>query len=222
VQMEHLADLPSCRKSIADIFLTLKAVVIKQGFGSEIDWQDQIVFSEISETEFLKEAAWVILSSGMRETVIRRKFPYISTAFFEWEAAQKIVRYKRKCITQAMRQFGHKGKINAIVQVATHVFRNGFNAVRKGIEKKGVEYITQLPYMGPATSYHFAKNVGLDVAKPDRHLIRIAEAAGYASAQSMCADISEITGEKIPVIDLVFWRFATLNKNYLSFFSNSL
>ena len=213
----------SCwRTRLADIFLRVKAIVVEEGFGTEIDWQNQISFSKITETDFLREAGWVILSSGMRETVVRQKFPRISAAFFDWEAAERIVRNKKKCTSQAMQHFGHAGKISAIVHISTHLFENGFEAVRQGIEMIGIEYIIQLPYMGPATSYHFAKNIGLPVAKPDRHLTRIAETVGYSSAQSMCADIAEITGEKIPVIDIVFWRFATLYKDYLSYFSSSL
>lgn len=219
--MDVLEGTSCWRTRLADIFLRAKAVVIEEGFGAEIDWQNQIKLSQITEKDFLREAGWVILSSGMRETVVRQKFPHISAAFFDWETAEKIVRNKKKCTTQALKHFGHSGKIKAIVHVATHVFENDFESVRQGIEMTGVEYLTQLPYMGPATSYHFAKNIGLPVAKPDRHLTRIAEVAGYSSAQLMCADIAEITGERIPVIDLVFWRFATLERDYLSYFSNS-
>lgn len=212
----------SCRQTrVADIFLRVKADVIEEGFGAEIDWQNQIRFSQVTESDFLREAGWVILSSGMRETVVRQKFPHVSAAFFDWDTAERIVHNDEECTAKALQHFRHSGKIRAIVNVATHVFENGFQAVHHGIEMAGVDYITQFPYMGPATSLHFAKNIGLPVAKPDRHLIRIAEATGYSSAQSMCADIAEITGERIPVIDLVFWRFATLERDYLSYFSNS-
>jgi len=207
-------------KKLANIYMRAKSVVIDAGYGPEIDWQEEIDFSNITESNFLRESGWVIMSCGMREQVVRQKFPHISAAFFNWEGAQKIVINKKRCITEAMFHFGHEGKINAIVHIATHVFDNGFESVRQGIEVGGVDYIMTLPYMGPATSYHFAKNVGLPVAKPDRHLTRISEAAGYSSAQAMCADIAEITGDKIPVIDIVFWRFATLDRDYLYYFSS--
>jgi hypothetical protein len=31
----------------------------------------------------------------------------------------------------------------------------------------------------------------------------------------LCADIARVTGEKVSVVDLVLWRFATLDSNYL-------
>jgi hypothetical protein len=34
----------------------------------------------------------------------------------------------------------------------------------------------------------------------------------------MCADIADAIGEKLSVVDLVMWRYATLQKNYLELF----
>lgn len=220
--MAQIANIRYRQTKMADIYREVKKAVVEKGFVEEIDWQNNVSFSQITESDFLREAGWVILSSGMRETIIRRKFLGISTSFFEWESAEKIVRNKEKCLNAAMQHFGHFKKISAIIQIAKHVSGNGFDIVCKAIQSKGIQYIMKLPYMGPATSYHFAKNIGLHVAKPDRHLRRIAEALGYYSPQLMCADIAKMTGDKIPVIDLVFWRFATLDRNYLSFFLNSI
>lgn len=220
--MAQIANVRYSQTKMADIYRKVKKNVIEKGFVEEIDWQNDVSFSQITESDFLREAGWVILSSGMRETIIRRKFLGISTAFFEWESAEKIVQNKERCLNAAMQHFGHFKKISAIIQIAKHVFGNGFDIVCKAIQAQGIQYIMKLPYMGPATSYHFAKNIGLHVAKPDRHLRRIAEVLGYYSPQLMCADIATMTGDKIPVIDLVFWRFATLDRNYLSYFLNSI
>ncbi len=205
---------------IACAYMSAKFFVIEAGYDSEIDWQETTKFENVTESYFLKEAAWVILSSGMRETIIRQKFPRITIAFFKWESAEKIVHNKEKCFHEAMQHFGHWKKINAIITVAKQVFENGFNNVCKAILEEGIQFIIKLPYMGPATSYHFAKNIGLSVAKPDRHLKRIAKTVGYTSPQEMCSDISGITGEMVSVVDLVLWRFATLKKDYLSYFCN--
>ena len=206
---------------LASVYMTVKFSVIEAGYDSEIDWQENASFESITESYFLKEAAWVILSSGMREIVIRQKFPKISTAFFEWESAKRIVYNREKCYKKAILHFGHSKKIDAIIQVAKHVFENGFNNVCEEILKDGIQYIVKFPYMGPATSYHFAKNIGISVSKPDRHLKRIAKTVGYSCPKLMCEDIAQITGEKISVVDLILWRFATLNKNYLTYFCNS-
>jgi thermostable 8-oxoguanine DNA glycosylase len=64
------------------------------------------------------------------------------------------------------------------------------------------------------TVYHLAKNIGLQFAKPDRHLVSISNKAGYQDVQAFCRDISNQVGDSITVVDLVLWRFATLEKNY--------
>jgi len=207
---------------IACAYMSAKSFVIEAGYHSEIDWQESTQFENIEESDLLREAAWVILSSGMRESIVRQKFPMISKAFFDWESANKIMDNKKKCLEGALRYFGHRRKIESIIQISAHVHIHGFDNVCLSIEKDGIEYIMKFPYMGPATSYHFAKNLGMQVSKPDRHLCRIAKTVGYTSPQLMCSDISQLTGEKVSVIDLIFWRFATLQKNYLSFFYNSI
>lgn len=199
--------------------MKFKETVISEGFADEIDWQSDIRFSDISERDFLREAAWVVLSSGMREAVIRLKFPAISTAFYSWQSAYQIVRNSEKCKTRALAVFGHRQKINAIVSIAKQILTEGFDTIRSRIEKDGVRFIQTLPFMGPATSYHLAKNIGLDVVKPDRHLLRVSAAAGYESPRLLCEDIAKSVGDRISVIDLVIWRFATLKPNYAEYFA---
>ena len=206
-----------CRLALA--YKVAKESIIRLGYSSELQWQKTVRFEETTETDFLREAAWVVLSCGMRETVVRRKFPGVSSAFFDWDSADKIVAHTRQCCDAALHHFGHEKKIKAIADIAVHLTERGFQSVMLGIQRKGIHYITQLPYMGPATSYHFAKNIGLPVAKPDRHLWRIARETGYSSPEALCADIAEIVGDTIPVVDLVLWRYATLNSNYLELFS---
>lgn len=205
-------------QGLASAYLTAKQVVIEKGFASEIDWQDGITFDSVTETDLLREAAWVILSSGMREAVVRRKFPAVSAAFFEWESAHKIVAGRAKCRGLALTSFNNPRKIDAIIDVAEHMFKTGVDSVRQAIRDEGVTYIMRLPYMGPATAYHFAKNIGLPAAKPDRHLRRIAQKTGYYTPQLMCSDIAMMLNEKIAVVDLVLWRYATLQRNYLTLF----
>lgn len=207
--------------ALACAYMTAKETVIERGYAHEIDWQDNLSYRSLTEHEFLREAAWVILSSGMREVVIRRRFANISCAFCEWESAQRIVERMDMCRESALVHFNNPRKIDSIIQIAVHVADRGFDNVRQWVWDGGVDYILQFPYMGPATSYHFAKNIGLPVAKPDRHLSRIANVVGYSSPQSMCQDIAQLIGDKISVVDVVMWRYATLDKNYLQLFSNA-
>lgn len=188
----------------------------------EIDWQNYRNFTSISESDFLSEYAWVVLSSGMRESVIRNKFPAISDAFFQWIDASTICNYSKICKEEALKLFASAPKINAILKIAKEIMVIGFGFFKKRIEQEKYDFIQKFPYMGPATSLHLLKNLGCDVAKPDRHLIRFAAIAGYDNPDEMCEDISLVVGDKISVIDIVFWRYATLDPNYLEEFSRSI
>ncbi len=86
-------------------------------------------------------------------------------------------------------------------------FSDKLLAFRNQIEHEGIDFIRTLQFMGPATSYHLAKNIGLDVVKPDRHLVRIAESAGGFSPNDFCEMIAQQTGDKVSVIDIVPARF---------------
>lgn len=216
--MTEAGKLLSSLEELGSAYMTAKKRILEAGYAFEIDWQDGLVFDRITESDFLREAAWVVLSSGMSEFIIRRKFPQISAAFLDWKSAGQIAESGSECSEAALRHFKHSKKIESILNIAVHVHEKGFEVVCECIKQDGISYLSQFPYMGPATSLHLAKNIGLQVAKPDRHLNRISERVGYCTPEEMCIDIARIVGDKIPVVDLVLWRYATLEKNYLQLF----
>ena len=72
--------------------------------------------------------------------------------------------------------------------------------------------------VGASTAFHLAKNLGVPVVKPDRHLLRVSNAAGFESPHDLCAVIADIVGDSVSVVDLVIWRYATLKPSYSSDF----
>jgi len=203
---------------LIDSYLTARETVVKEGFATEIDWQDSRNLNSLTEPQFLEEFTWVVLSSGMRESVIRGLFSRVSEAFLSWESAKAITRKSTSCRNDALRIFNNKGKINAVMATCKIIANTGFYKFRDEIENNGVDFISTLNFMGPATSYHLAKNIGLDVVKPDRHLVRIAQSARFKTPAALCSKIAEQTGDKVSVIDIVLWRYATLDRSYISFF----
>lgn len=203
---------------LVDRYVDAKEAIISEGFESELDWQQGLDFINSQESDFLREAAWVILSSGMREATIRMKFPKIASAFFGFKNATDIINNARKCRADAMESFGHAGKIDAIISIAFRIVIDGFDTIKSLTSHYGVKYLQSFDFIGPATSYHLAKNLGLNVSKPDRHLCRVAEVSGFDSVEELCEKISKITGDSVPVVDLVIWRFATIRSDYLLWF----
>lgn len=206
-------------RKLAEAYLGAKERLVTSGFAPEIDWQDNLCLSRISETDFLREAAWVVLSSGMRESIIRGRFWAISDAFRQWRRATEILEHRFDCECHALEVFGHKRKISAILSIVEEVARNGFVRIKEQIQREGVSFLRTLDFIGPVTCYHLAKNIGLDVVKPDRHLVRVAQATGYLDPADLCHAIAEWTGDKVSVVDLVIWRFATIEPRYRAWFS---
>jgi hypothetical protein len=206
-------------RQIAKAYYIAKQTVVRKGYASEIDWQYSVSLEDLDETTFLREAAWVILCSGFRESTVRRKFPEITRAFLDWQSAREIVEHGEMCKKRALCHFAHDGKVSAIVAVASHLHCHGLEEVVREIKENGILYLQQLPFIGPATSYHLAKNIGLSVAKPDRHLSKIAHLLGYDSIQTFCAEIANATDEPISVVDLVLWRYATIYDQHIDRFA---
>lgn len=195
---------------LAHSYLDAKREVINAGFAREVDWQEDIRFSDLTETFFIEQYAWVVFSSGFRESILRRKFPEIKKAFFDFKSALVIAQNQSICLEKALDVFAHRGKIEAILSLSNIMRVEGFQYFQAELESRGVEFIDELPFMGPATSYHLAKNIGIDVVKPDRHLVRIARESGFDSPRELCDCIRDVVGDSLSVIDIVIWRYATI------------
>ena len=76
-------------RTLAEVYLSAKRMVIDAGFEAEVAWQEDACFMPLTEQRFLSEAAWVVLSSGMKERVVRGVFPAIATAFAGFMSAQE-------------------------------------------------------------------------------------------------------------------------------------
>lgn len=193
-------------------YIGVKNFVIAAGYGREIEWQANVRFEDLTEQLFLSELAWVVLCSGMRVAVVRQKFPAIKEAFHGFAAAELI---DGKSVETALRYFNNRQKMEAIKKAAYMVSAYGWPQIKEAIEKDPIGTLRRFPYIGPVIVYHLAKNIGVQVAKPDRHLVRIADHYGYSDVQKFCEDVSKKSGDPVPVVDIVYWRFATLEPDYL-------
>jgi hypothetical protein len=197
-----------------------RSIVIDEGFHAEILWQSRLCLDDLTESTFLREIAWVILTCGMKESIIRNRFDAISNCFFNWSSAEIITQNRMRCATSALKIFNNSSKISAIIASALIVDRMGFDELKQKIKTDPIETLREFEYIGPVTVYHLAKNIGLPVAKPDRHLIRIAQMEKYQDVQTFCTDLSKISGDSISVVDIVLWRFATIEHDYLKVLSS--
>jgi len=195
-------------ESLFQFYLNAKQQVIDAGYAEEIDWEADMQFERVDEHFFLMQVAWVILCSGFRAETVKARWQQISEAFLGFYVALDIVECSRWCFEEAIKVFGHRDKINAIIEVAEHVNEVGIDSIKANILENGPTWLTRYRFIGKITCYHLARNLGLDCVKPDRHLVRITEAWGYDEPLTMCKAIAAVTGDRLGVVDLVLWRWA--------------
>jgi hypothetical protein len=174
-------------KLSASDFGRLRAGVVAAGYGGDIEWSENIL-PPADPDDFAREAIFVICNSGMRFTVAQGIFDRCMIALETGKSA-----------TTA---FGHPGKSVAIDWIWEHRERL-LREYQEAPDK--LEFCHSLPWIGGITKYHLAKNFGADVAKPDVHLQRLADAEG-CSAQELCDRLAGETGLRAATIDVVLWR----------------
>jgi hypothetical protein len=176
----------------AEQYFNLKAAIIEAGYAHEINWIANIQPCD-NEFDFSDEATWVILNSGMKEQIARQIWNRIQEA---WS--------NKKPTSSA---FGHQGKVKAIDYIRKNkqeIFEQYVDCLDQ------LEFLESLPFIGKITKYHLAKNLGMDVVKPDRHLVRIAKQYNFDDCFKMCQYLRSETGDKLSLIDMVIWRAANL------------
>jgi hypothetical protein len=137
---------------------------------------------------FFLEAAYVICNSGMKNTVAARIFNDVTTALSMGARAEDA--------------FRHVGKAAAI----QHIYDNRFTLHGEYLRAPDkLAFCESLPWIGPITKYHLAKNFGADVAKPDVHLQRLADREG-CTAQALCERLAGELGLRVAAVDTVLWR----------------
>lgn len=167
----------------------LRSEITDLGYGHEIEWSQSV--QPVSDPHvFWAEFAWVVLNSGMKNQVAQGIWARVRPAVEAGGSASDV--------------FGHKGKAAAIDRVwreRAELLEQYLAAVDK------LEFLRALPWIGAITCWHLAKNYGLDVAKPDRHLVRI---AGGEGVHAMCDRLASESGDRVATVDLVIWRAANL------------
>ncbi len=209
-----LSEQRSPEEALLEYYISAKEYLHACGYWPEVWYHKRCSFGAVSEKLLLQELAWVVLSAGMRETVVRRAFKAISTSFYEWRDVSLIVEDRDACAASAIKHFKHPRKIEAIVNNCEIVARSGVACIVDGAQKEGPAFFRMFNYVGPITCCHLAKNLGMDVVKSDRHLVRTARRAGFRDPVELCDLVASFTGDPLSVVDSVFWRYATLVPSY--------
>ena len=157
--------------------------------------------SKLGGKEFLERYGWVVYVSGFKVSIIDGIWEALKEAFYGF-SPEKI---QDDCIHRAIKFFRHEGKARAVVDTADILRQMSWGAFLEEY-LSSLSRMERLPFIGWATRYHLARNLGMGYAKPDRHLLRIAEHCGFGDdVQGLCEYIAKKKKIWVGVVDLVLW-----------------
>ena len=168
-------------------FRTLEHDLVVLGHGPTILWSESIAPPE-DANDFAARTIYVICNSGMKATVAGPIYVRCMAAVTAGVSATIV--------------FGHLGKSRAIDDIwlsRERYFSDYLAAIGK------VDGLELLPWIGPVTKHHLAKNLGVDTAKPDVHLERLARGEG-TTTQTLCRRMSRASGYRVATVDTILWR----------------
>ena len=172
-------------------FRLLEAALQERGYGPSITWSEQLQPPENAEA-FAEHAIYVICNSAMTNATAVLIYERCMAALSAGEKAADV--------------FKHPGKgpaIDMIWRERASLYANYIAADDK------VEQLQTLPFIGPVTAHHLAKNLGADLAKPDVHLERLARRE-QTTSQALCERLATESGCRAATVDTVLWRACAL------------
>lgn len=147
----------------------------------------------IDATDFALRVCYVILNSGMKWNITTEIWRRLRPGLIETGQVGDI--------------FGHPGKKRSIdkMMAEKEVYFAAFERVRQAGSDEVIAFCETLPHIGKITKFHLAKNLGVDVAKPDIWLVRVAQSCNE-DPQDLCQRLSRESGDRIATVDYVIWR----------------
>lgn len=170
-----------------EMFARIDAAVRDAGYAEAIEWSENVQPPKTPE-QFASEVIYVAINAGFSNRIAVPIFERCMKALRKGKSSKTV--------------FGHPGKTDAIDDIWKR------RAALFGKLKEAddlIEFCATLPWTGPVTKYHVAKNIGADVAKPDVHLNRLANPESV-TAQELCERLARETGYRAATIDLILWR----------------
>lgn len=166
----------------------------------------------------------VIHNAGMKAAVVTIKMPYLKDAFSGFDI-QKVRKYREEELASLLanpRIIHNRRKLRDCIIDAEIIAKisekygsfGNFLSQNKGNPETLLSFLQEFGSVGPAVALDFLKDVGMDFIKPDVHVLRILSRIGLIDSENsfdqaiqVAEQFKQATGEKLIVIDAVFWMY---------------
>lgn len=150
--------------------------------------------------EFFEEYIWVVYASGFSVRRLEEVKDRLYRAYGRYKDLDSKRKRKVLAVVNSVRKW------NAVHDTAVTMQTMRWDHFKKTY-LSDLDKMTALGYIGPITKFHLGRNLGFNVAKPDRHLVTLAERFGCSSVDEMCQYLSQEHSLKLKEIDFILWKF---------------
>jgi 3-methyladenine DNA glycosylase len=201
-------------------------------FSSFKDYENRIM----SDDDYYRLLVDIIFYSGFRAATVDKYLERIHMHFPNYQVVSSYSLAEIEKIKTDTNMIQNKSKIDACVQNAKKVIEisDKYGSIKNYIEtfnpnssdealfslKRSLE--KNFSFLGGTTSYHFMTDIGLNVLKPDRVILRIFKRLGLIeSEQDLLGAVkigrafSKATNLPIRFIDIIFVLYGQLNQEKL-------
>lgn len=189
---------------------------VERFYPEQLEAFASVKFGDVGPDEFFQEYVWVVHATGFSAKAVGKFMPRLMKAYGSWEDLggeefdRAFERVREACNNPA--------KARAVWRTSGGM-REELRPWDPGLGLRWERYrdsklsspdlLKELPYVGPVTCFHLARNIGLlECVKPDLHLVRMAEHWGYGDCVSMCEDLRP-EGMPLGIVDLILWYAAS-------------
>ena len=207
-------------------------------FNEKFDVYKDYEYKNLSDNAYYQILVDIIFYSGFKASTVEKYLDTIHTYFSDYKVVMKyspefveqikndpkMIRNNAKinaCISNAMK-IDHIVKEYGSVQIFIDSFEPNLNddclfKLKRSLEKN-------FSFIGGITSYHFMTDIGLNVLKPDRVILRIFYRLGLIENTSDLFGAVKIgrafsTATNLPIryIDIIFVMYGQLNQENLEY-----
>jgi hypothetical protein len=176
-----------CTPITKELFAQIDEAVRRAGYAEAIE-RSEAATLPLTADEFAAEVIYVAINAGFANRIAVPIFERCMAALRKGKSSKTV--------------YGHPGKTDAIDEIWKRR-ASLFRKLKKADDL--IEFCATLPWTGPITKFHLAKNLGADVAKPDVHLNRLADSENL-TAQKLCDRLATESGYRSATVDLILWR----------------